>query len=105
MVFNATFNNISVILWWSVILVEETGIPKENHRPAACHAIYFHKLHLFNVVAFLRNHNSDELLCLNVLLLFCFRYLGLVMVENITIYIYSPVNENLNLLVRIKFLN
>jgi hypothetical protein len=28
MVINATFNNISVILWWSVLLVEETG---ENH--------------------------------------------------------------------------
>jgi hypothetical protein len=26
MVFNATFNNISVILWRSVVLVEETGI-------------------------------------------------------------------------------
>jgi hypothetical protein len=25
MVFNATFNAISVILWWSVLLVEETG--------------------------------------------------------------------------------
>jgi hypothetical protein len=29
--FNATFNNISVIL------VEETGVPAENHRPAANH--------------------------------------------------------------------
>jgi hypothetical protein len=29
-VFNATFNNISVISWRSVLLVEETG---ENHRP------------------------------------------------------------------------
>jgi len=36
-VFNATFNNISVILWWSVLLVEETGGPGENHRPAANH--------------------------------------------------------------------
>jgi hypothetical protein len=27
MVFNATFNNISVILWQSVLLVEETGGP------------------------------------------------------------------------------
>jgi hypothetical protein len=26
MVFNATFNNISVISWWSVLLVEETGV-------------------------------------------------------------------------------
>jgi len=34
MVFNATFNNISVISWRSVLLAEETG---ENHRPAASH--------------------------------------------------------------------
>jgi hypothetical protein len=26
-VFNATFNNISVISWLSVLLVEETGVP------------------------------------------------------------------------------
>ena len=37
MVFNATFNNISVILWRSVLLVEETGGTRENHRPAASH--------------------------------------------------------------------
>jgi len=30
MVFNATFNNISVILWRSVLLVEEIGVPAEN---------------------------------------------------------------------------
>jgi len=35
MVFNATFNNISVILWQSILLVEETGVPGENHRPVA----------------------------------------------------------------------
>ena len=33
MVFNATFNNISVISWRSVLLVEETEVPGENHRP------------------------------------------------------------------------
>jgi hypothetical protein len=32
---NATFNNISVISWRSVFLVEETGAPRENHRPVA----------------------------------------------------------------------
>jgi hypothetical protein len=37
MVFNATFNNISVISWRSVLLVEETGVPWENHRPAVNH--------------------------------------------------------------------
>jgi hypothetical protein len=31
MVFNATFNNISVISWRSVLLVRETGVPGENH--------------------------------------------------------------------------
>ena len=35
MVFNATFNNISAISWRSVLLVEETGVHGENHRPAA----------------------------------------------------------------------
>ena len=37
MVFNATFNNISVISWQSVLLLEETGGPRENHRPVASH--------------------------------------------------------------------
>jgi uncharacterized DUF497 family protein len=31
MVFNATFNNISVISWRSVLLMEETGGPGESH--------------------------------------------------------------------------
>jgi hypothetical protein len=37
MVLNATFINISVISWRSVLLVEETGEPGENHRPVASH--------------------------------------------------------------------
>jgi hypothetical protein len=37
MVFNATFNNISVVSWSSVLLVGETGVPRENHRPVASH--------------------------------------------------------------------
>jgi hypothetical protein len=32
MLFNATFNNFSVILWWSVLLVEETEVSGENYR-------------------------------------------------------------------------
>ena len=35
--FNATFNNISVLSCWSVLLVEESGVPGENHRPVASH--------------------------------------------------------------------
>ena len=37
MVFNATFNNISVISWRSVLLVEEIEVPGENHHPATGH--------------------------------------------------------------------
>ena len=33
MVLNATFNNISDISWRSVLLVEETRVSWENHRP------------------------------------------------------------------------
>ena len=31
MVFDATFNNITVISWRSVLLVEDTGVPRKNH--------------------------------------------------------------------------
>ena len=35
MMFNDTFNHISVISWRSVVLVNETRIPGENHQPVA----------------------------------------------------------------------
>ena len=34
---NATFNDILDMSWRSVLLVEETGGPGENHRPVASH--------------------------------------------------------------------
>ena len=37
MVFNATFNTISVIVWRSIVLMEETGVPGKFHRPSASH--------------------------------------------------------------------
>jgi hypothetical protein len=33
MMFNATFNNISVLSWRSVLLVEETGVPGKTTDP------------------------------------------------------------------------
>ena len=50
MVFNATFNNILVISWRTVLLVEETGVPEENYRPAAylthkCYHIILYRVH------------------------------------------------------------
>jgi hypothetical protein len=35
MVFYATFNIILAISWQTVLLVEETGVERENHEPVA----------------------------------------------------------------------
>ena len=35
MVLNPTLNNISVISWHPVLLMDETGVPCENYWPAA----------------------------------------------------------------------
>jgi hypothetical protein len=48
MVFNTTFNYISVILWRSVLLVEETGVPGEIHGPVASH--FNHTLGNYNLI-------------------------------------------------------
>jgi hypothetical protein len=37
MMFNATFNTISAILLWSVLLVEESRVPGENHSAVVSH--------------------------------------------------------------------
>ena len=37
MVFKATFYNISVISWRSIVLVEETRVPREKHWSASSH--------------------------------------------------------------------
>ena len=36
------FNNISVILWQQVLLMEETRIPGENHRPTEVIDKHYH---------------------------------------------------------------
>ena len=56
-VFNATFNNISVISRRSVLLVKETGGPGKNHRPVASHwqTLSHNVVHL--VLIEIRTHN------------------------------------------------
>ena len=42
MMFNATFNNISVISLRSVLSEEETRVPRENQQPVAIHWQIYH---------------------------------------------------------------
>ena len=60
MVLNATFNNTSVLLWRSVLLVEETGVPGENHRPVIDKLYHINRVHLACVGFDLKNVNDDR---------------------------------------------
>jgi hypothetical protein len=55
MLLNATFNNISVILWLSVSLEEDTGVPEEKHWPATNHwqTLFFYSI--FSIARILHN--------------------------------------------------
>ena len=58
MLFKATFKNISVISWRSVLFVEETGGPGENHRSVASHCqtlSHYNVVHLALIE--IRTHN------------------------------------------------
>jgi hypothetical protein len=55
MVFSTTFNNISVISWRSVLLVKETGVAGENHRPAESRS----QIVSHNVVSNTTRHESE----------------------------------------------
>jgi hypothetical protein len=50
MVFNATLKNISAISWRSLLLVEETGVSRENHRPVAHRILNFNYTQNGNIV-------------------------------------------------------
>jgi hypothetical protein len=59
-VFNATFNNISVISWRSVLLVEETGVPEENHQPVEVTDKLYQSVHIAMNVVRIHNFCGDR---------------------------------------------
>ena len=61
MVFISTFNNISAISWLSVLLVEETGVPWENHWSVASHwqTLSFNVVSSIPCLSMIRTHNDS----------------------------------------------
>jgi hypothetical protein len=78
MVFNATFNNISVtsISWWSVLLVEETGVPGENtvlpQITGKLYHIFFYRVHF--VFGSIRLLVSDNKIFQHFHIKFCYAF-------------------------------
>ena len=61
MVLNGTFNNISVMSWRPVLLVEENGGPRENHQPVTNHwQTLSHKVVRLALIEICTHNISDD---------------------------------------------
>ena len=62
MVFNATFNNISIISWRSLLLMEENGGPGDIHRTIVSHwkTVLHNVVHLAHIKIQTHNISGDR---------------------------------------------
>jgi hypothetical protein len=59
MVYNATFNNFSVMSWRLILLVYETRLPGENHLPQGSDKLLSHNV-VFSTYRHERDSNSPR---------------------------------------------
>ena len=59
MVLNVIFNTISVISWWSDLLVEETGVPEKTTdlSPVTDNLYHIMLYRVHSVMSWIRTHN------------------------------------------------
>ena len=84
MVFNATFNNISVILEWSVLLVEESGVlEKTTDLSQVTHKLYHLNIYFYKFVSYnLCVHFRDNTMPLSSIFMYMYKsnaYFGTVL--------------------------
>ena len=60
MVFNTAFNNISVISWWSVLLVEETEYPQKTTDLSQVTDKLYHMMYPVEYTSSERGSNSQR---------------------------------------------
>jgi hypothetical protein len=63
-VVSVTFNNISVVSWWSVSFVKETGVPGENHDLPRVSDTFYHillyRVHLAISLFYCSRHDISD---------------------------------------------
>jgi hypothetical protein len=67
MVFIAPFNNISVISWQSVLLVEKTGVPEKTIDIDKLYHIFLYRVHLRKIVYRKCSFSRKTKICLQVI--------------------------------------